>query len=59
MSFNTYVDQVRIEHAKVLLDKNVSVTQTAQSAGFNDMDYFTKKFKKYVGCSPSEYKKKR
>lgn len=58
MSFTTYVDQVRIKHAKMLLDKNVSVSQTAQNTGFNDIDYFTKKFKKYVGCSPSEYKKR-
>lgn len=56
-SFNTYLDRIRIKYAKELLKRNASVSQTAASVGYNDIDYFTKKFKKYENCLPSEYKK--
>lgn len=56
-SFNSYLDDIRIEHAKELLMKGVSVTQTAENVGIGDINYFTKKFKKIVGFSPSEYRK--
>ncbi len=56
-SFNSYLDDVRMEHAKELLRKGVSVTQTAENVGISDINYFTKKFKKIVGCPPSEYRK--
>ena len=56
-SFNSYLDDIRIEHAKELLIKGVSVTQTAENVGIGDLNYFTKKFKKIVGCPPSEYRK--
>lgn len=56
-SFNSYLDDIRIEHAKELLMKGVSVTRTAENVGIGDINYFTKKFKKIVGCSPSEYRK--
>ncbi len=56
-SFNNYLDDIRIEHAKELLMKGVSVTQTAENVGIGDINYFTRKFKKIVGVSPSEYRK--
>ena len=55
--FNTYVDQQRIELAKDYLEKGISIAQTCELSGFVNTDYFTKKFKKYVGILPSEYKK--
>lgn len=55
--FNTYLDNVRIKHAKELLEKGISVTHTCELAGFSNTDYFTKKFKKYEGMLPSEYRK--
>lgn len=57
VSYNTYVDGVRLEHAKKLLLSDVSVARTAESIGYKDIDYFTKKFKKYTGVLPSEYKR--
>lgn len=56
-SFNTYLDRIRIKYAKEQLKRNASVSQTAIGVGYNDIDYFTKKFKKYENCLPSEYKK--
>ncbi len=57
-AFNTYLDRIRIKYAKELLKRNASVSQTAAGVGYSDIDYFTKKFKKYENCLPSEYKKK-
>ena len=57
--FNVYLDERRIELACQYLEKGFSVSQTCEFSGFTNTDYFTKKFKKYVGTLPSEYKKNR
>ncbi len=56
--FNTYVDKVRIEQAKKLLDRGLKVYQVAERVGYSNVDYFHSKFRKYVGISPSSYRKK-
>ncbi|MGN0514619.1 MAG: response regulator [Lachnospiraceae bacterium] len=57
-SFNSYVDEVRIENSKkLLLEQNPKVYEIAQRVGYANVDYFHKKFKKYVGMSPAEYRK--
>lgn len=58
INFNAYVDQVRIEEAKkLLLQDNLKVYEIANLIGYSNVDYFHKKFKKYVGTSPAEYRK--
>lgn len=57
--FNAYLDERRIELARDYLEKGFSVAKTCELCGFTNTDYFTKKFKKYVGSLPSEYKKNR
>lgn len=58
-SFNEYLDKTRMEHAKTLLTgSNRRVYEIAQELGYKDVDYFHKKFKKYVGVSPNEYRRK-
>lgn len=37
-------------------EKNMSISQIAMQTGFNSSSYFNKIFKKYMGCTPSEYK---
>ena len=56
--FNTYLDKVRIEHAKALLEQGMKVYQVADKVGYANVDYFHAKFRKYEGVSPSAYKKK-
>ena len=57
-SFNSYVDQVRIEASKEMLrDSRYKVYEIAELAGYKNVDYFHKKFKKYVNMSPAEYRK--
>lgn len=57
--FNIYLDKRRIEKAREYLEKGFSVSQACELSGFTITDYFTKKFKKYVGVLPSEYKRRR
>ncbi|MBN2982123.1 MULTISPECIES: response regulator transcription factor [Cohnella] len=57
VSFNTYLDQVRIDKAKELLAEGMKVYQVAERVGYSNVDYFHGKFRKYVGVSPSEYRK--
>ena len=58
VNFNSYVDQVRIAEAKKLLEQNtLKVYEIAEQVGYSNVDYFHKKFKKYVNTSPAEYRK--
>lgn len=56
--FNIYLDKRRIEKAREYLEKGFSVSQACELSGFTSTDYFTKKFRKYVGVLPSEYKRR-
>ncbi len=57
-SFNSYLDRIRIENSKKLLKEDrLKVYEIAEQAGYKNVDYFHKKFKKYVGLSPAEYRK--
>ena len=59
VNFNSYLDQVRIAKAKELLDDgNLKVYEIAERVGYSNVDYFHRKFKKYEGTSPAEYRKK-
>ncbi|SME90617.1 response regulator transcription factor [Paenibacillus barengoltzii] len=55
--FNTYLDKVRIEKAKHYLEEGLKVYQVAEKVGYTNVDYFHSKFRKYVGTSPSAYRK--
>lgn len=56
--FNTYLDKVRIEKAKEMLQQGMKVYQVAELVGYTNVDYFYTKFKKYEGISPSLYRGK-
>lgn len=57
-NFNNYVDHIRIEEAKKLIMQNkLKVYEISEQVGYKNVDYFHKKFKKYVGVSPAEYRK--
>lgn len=58
VNFNSYVNQVRIKEAKKLLEQDtLKVYEIAEQVGYSNVDYFHKKFKKYTGTSPAEYRK--
>ncbi|WP_106767008.1 response regulator transcription factor [Paenibacillus faecalis] len=56
-NFTTYLDKVRIDKAKGFLKQGMKVYQVAERVGYTNVDYFHSKFKKYVGTSPSNYRK--
>lgn len=57
-TFNTYVDKVRIRHAvEQLKSSDAKVYEIAEQSGYCNVDYFHKKFRKYVGMSPAEYRR--
>ena len=52
-----YVNRKRIEHALLLLNStDMQIQMIAQYCGIQDVNYFTKTFKKMVGKTPKEYR---
>ena len=52
-----YVNMLRLEVAKTLLiESGMSVAVIGQKIGFSDPAYFNRQFKKYIGCTPGEYR---
>lgn len=51
---------MRTIHAiELLMGNKLRVYETAERIGYKNVDYFHKKFKKYVGVSPAEYRNKK
>ena len=51
--------EYRLDKAKTLLqDPSIKMNEIASSVGYRDGNYFAKIFKKEVGYSPSEYRRK-
>jgi AraC-like DNA-binding protein len=49
----------RIKKSKDLMKKTtLNINEIAASVGINDYNYFTKLFKKFEGCTPTEFRKK-
>ena len=58
-TFINFLNGVRINYAcKLLKEKNTSnsISMACYNSGFNSLSYFSRIFKKNVGCAPSEYK---
>lgn len=54
----TYLDQVRVSHAKQLLRfSGMSVEEIGVHVGINEPGYFNRVFKKVEGVTPGEYRK--
>lgn len=57
-SLTEYIHKERIQAAIRLFNTtNSSVAEAANSVGIHELGYFTRLFKKHVGCTPSQYKK--
>jgi YesN/AraC family two-component response regulator len=57
-NFIPYVNKIKINEAKKMLDTGMLVYQVSEKLGFENSTYFSKVFKKYVGISPEVYRKK-
>ena len=59
MSPISYRDALLIRQARTLLDSTtLTVSEIAYTLGIVDALYFSKKFKKHVGISPSRYRER-
>jgi len=58
MTFTDFVNNYRINQAKIFLLKDQSVTEVCFQVGFESLSYFNKLFKQHTGETPSEFKKK-
>ena len=55
--FQDYLLQKRMEKAKILLlTTELKNYEIAEQIGFEDVNYFGMKFKRYCGLSPKQYK---
>jgi len=52
-----YINTLKIEESKKLLEKGYSITDVAFTLGFNTSTYFATVFKQYTTISPSDFQK--
>jgi AraC-like DNA-binding protein len=59
MNVSEYINKYRIEKACLdLIYTNNNITEIATASGFNNIQYFSRKFKEYMKCTPKQYQKK-
>lgn len=58
MTFTEYVNQYRVQQAKLLLRQQSSVTEACFSSGFESLSYFNRVFRRATGDSPRGFKSK-
>lgn len=57
VNISAFILIVRIKEAQELLKlKKYSISEAAYKVGFNDLSYFSKMFRRYLGHSPSTYR---
>lgn len=56
MTIFDYVLLLRIQNSLPLLQKHESITEVARMVGFSSPSYYTQIFKRYMKCTPREYK---
>ncbi|WP_043932015.1 helix-turn-helix domain-containing protein [Bacillus sp. EB01] len=60
LTITDFINRKRIDEAKLYLQRGTqSITEIAFLVGFNDLNYFSKVFKKLTSVTPSQYAKKR
>ncbi len=59
-SFISFLNEFRIKKAKEFFDNHddTSISEAMYQCGFNDPSYFSKQFKKYMGYTPTQYRKR-
>jgi AraC-like DNA-binding protein len=52
---HAYLNLIRVEKAKQMMDRKVSIIDTAHATGFFDQSHLNRIFKKYTGITPGQY----
>lgn len=55
-TLTNYIIEKRISQARNYLKTDMTITEAAERAGFNNYSYFYKTFKKHTGMNPADYK---
>ncbi len=55
ISPNSYLETIRINHAKKLLEQGIKPVEVTFLTGFSDQSHLTKFFKRLVGLTPKQY----
>lgn len=59
LNFTEYVSRVRIEKAKaLLLNPNARISEVAYEVGFQSLTHFNRVFRRIVGQSPTDYRRR-
>jgi AraC-like DNA-binding protein len=58
LSFTEFLNNYRINQAKLMLMNHKNVSETCFDAGFDSLSYFNRTFKKVMGENPSSFRKK-
>ncbi len=58
MTINEYIRYIRLQQAahRLLHDLGKPVSRIAEEVGYNSPNYFSRDFRKYMGCTPVEYR---
>lgn len=58
-TFSNHLSKIRMEHAaRLLLESDLSVKQTAAQSGYDDYFYFCRVFRDTYACTPTQYRKR-
>lgn len=58
-SFNKIVQNLKMQEAEELLrTTDLSIEEITERIGYSSSDYFTRAFKRYFTCAPTEYRKR-
>lgn len=52
-----YLQTIRIDRAKKMLEQGVEPIETADRTGFSDQSHFTNFFKSFIGLTPKQYQR--
>lgn len=53
-----YIAELKMQRAKILIAQgDMRIGEIADLLGYQDTDYFSRIFKQFAGCSPTEYRK--
>lgn len=55
--FNEFLNKIRIEKACNLLKQDIPISSISSMVGYSDHSYFCKVFKKFIGVTPSNFRK--
>jgi AraC-like DNA-binding protein len=53
---HSYLESIRILHARALLRSGMSIVDTALAVGYPDQSHFTHRFRRFTGFTPGQYR---